>query len=309
MPADVRARLLQRIHDNLDDDLARSVYADHLLELGGSEKWHGELIRLQLDNTAPDRIAKLLRDHQTRALGQLVHLYDVTWTRGFPERLRTRKWSREHVDHVVRSPHLPTIESVEIGYLRAVMLPKLLSAPKELTSRITELNLCAPTQPQLDELIAARSQFPRLRHLGLALEPMEEAPNQLTPASLRKLLESPLGARLEAVQKATTRGMVNRFVKVLDDAPARLQHLELLTVNDSGDAESAIVMTRTANGFEPNLDPLVPMIAMLRADGDAGFESETRAWPKAQLEELAERLADAGLTAEARTVREVASRR
>lgn len=303
-------QLLQQIHDNLDDELARSVYADHLLELGGDDAWHGELIRLQLDN-ALDRMTKLLRERQTRALGPLVRLYEVTWTRGFPERLRTRMWTREHIAPVVTSPHLPTIRAIEVGYMHGQLFSYLLAAPVELTSRVTELNVCSLSPAMLERLIAATVRFPRLRRLGLALEPMADRIEQsLTPASLGALFESVLGAQLEVVQKAVTVDDLDVWSSELRRAPTNLRQLELLAVNDAGDAEAATVFTRSSDGaFEPDLDPLVPMIAMLRADGDGGFDSETQAWSRVQLHELGERLVREGLWAEAKTVRDVAERR
>jgi len=308
VPADLRAQLLQQIHDNLDDDLARSVYADHLLERGGDDMRHGELIRLQLDRADPE-LAKPIRDWQTRTLGSLARSYAVHWSRGFPERLRTRRWTREHVAPVVTSPYLPTIRAIEIGYMRGQQFSYLLAAPPELTSRVTELNVCSLTPAELDRLIAAADRFPALRRLGLALEPMADPPDErLTPASLAAVFASAL--QLDVLQKAITVGELDAWSSALPRAPARLRQLELLSVNDAGDAEAATVFTRSASGaFEPELDPLVPMIAMLRADGDAGFESETRAWTPAQLDELGARLALAGLLAEAKTVRDVAERR
>lgn len=306
MVVDRRRQLLEQIHTDLDDDLARSVYADHLLELGGDDAWHGQLIRLQLDGA---ELTKAIRDQQLRALGVLAQAYAVSWRRGFPERLRTRRFTREHIASVVTSPHLPTIRAIEIGYMRGQQFSTLLAAPEALTSRITELNVCSLSPAQLDRLIAAADRFPRLRRLGLALEPMADPPDQrLTPAALAALFDGAL--QLDVIQKAITVGELAAWSSALRGAPARLRQLELLSVNDAGDAEAATVFTRTAGGtFEPELDPLVPMIAMLRADGDAGFESETRAWSPGQLHELGERLAREGLDGEAKTVRDVAERR
>jgi uncharacterized protein (TIGR02996 family) len=303
---DRRSQLLEQIYADLDDDLARSVYADHLLELGGDDAWHGQLIRLQLDGA---ELGKAIRDRQQRALGLLARSYEVSWTRGFPERLRTRKWTRELIAPVMTSPYLPTIRAIEIGYMRGPQFGSLLAAPEELTSRITELNVCSLTPPQLASLIAAAERFPRLRRLGLALEPMADPPDQrLTPASLAAVFASAL--ELEVIQKAITVGELDAWSSALRGAPPRLRQLELLSVNDAGDADAATVFTRSATGtFEPDLDPLVPMIAMLRADGDAGFESETRAWSLEQLRALGERLACEGLDGEAKTVRDVVERR
>ncbi len=308
MSDDERQRLLARIHADLDDDLARSVYADHLLELGGHDAWHGELIRLQLDGAAPERVAELLRGHETRALGPIVRLFDVSWIRGFPERLRTRKWKDEHVLHLLASSHLPTIRAVECAFLRAVELPALLAAP-EITKRVTDLNVYCITHPLFAALLAAADQFPRLRRLGLAIEP-EPPVERLSPDSLGLLFESPLGQQLEHVQNAVLVGEREDWIPELRLAPRTLQQFDLLEVNRFGTAQHLTIFVRDATGvLTQSADPMLSIIAILRADGDAGIESETTSWPVEQLEAVAARLVGEGMQSEAATVLAIAKRR
>lgn len=309
MVADLRATLLQQIHDNLDDDLARSVYADHLLERGGAEAWHGELIRLQLDH-ASGRISKAIRDGQTRTLGQLARLFDVTWTRGFPERLRTRKWTRDHLEQLASSKHLPTIRAIQIGFMRSNLLPPVLAKPA-ITSRITDLNVCSLTAPELIALCDAVERLPRLRCLGLGLEPMSDpADERLSRDDIAALFESRLGNQLEHVQKAIEISERDFWLPVLARAPRTIRQVDLLEVSEAGDARLATVYTRNAAGvLVQSDDELLPPIAILRADGDAGFESETYNWPLAQFDLVAAQLEREGLDAEAITVRAVGQRR
>ena len=79
----VADELLAAIYAQPDDDHARAVYADHLLEHGDPR---GELIALQLAGTEAARQAALLETHGEAWLGSLrgqVVRESVRWERGF----------------------------------------------------------------------------------------------------------------------------------------------------------------------------------------------------------------------------------
>ncbi len=87
--AATREALLARVHSNPDDDGARMVLADHLLELGDPR---GELIMLQCTPAYDEaRLNELLGKHRARwegPLGPAVALGSVRFERGFPEAVR-----------------------------------------------------------------------------------------------------------------------------------------------------------------------------------------------------------------------------
>jgi uncharacterized protein (TIGR02996 family) len=308
MSADNRQRLLQRIHDDLDDDLARSVYADSLLELEERDAWHGELIRLQLDGGDPARIAELLRKHETRSLGPLIRLFDVTWVHGFPEQLRTRSWGEEHVPRLLESPHLPTIRSISISFMRTVDLPALIAAP-EIARRVVTLVTEGPSPRAFAALLAASEVFPNVRRLGFRLDPDRLPQAGLLTTSLPALFESGFGARVSHFQQAILPGHLEDWIAEFQSSSA--QQVDLLEVNESGTPRHATSFVRDAPGqLVLSPDPVASQAALILFDGiPYDFYDSTNAWPNAQLLALADRLSAGGLVREAETVREVVTDR
>jgi len=305
--SDERQRLLERIHADLDDDLARSVYADYLLQHETADVWHGELIRLQLDGTDPTRVAQILNERKVRVLGPLVRLFEVTWRRGFPERLRTRKWTEEHVPRVVNSHHLATIQAIEIAFMRARHLPELLEATR-VTTRITELVIENLRPDQLTPLLEFAERFPRLRILGLALEPASLPANQrITLETLRAVFESRLGAQLERLQIGIPFGELDRWdVSTISSTSSGVQQLDLLEVEYSALVRHVTPFLRGDDGrLVASVDPVVAIAAELRAGPVYDLEDRIECWPREQLRALERRLVSEGLAPEAALVRDV----
>ena len=113
------AALLQAIYDDPDDDDARAVYADALIERGDPR---GEFISLQLADTSQSRkqARKILRDHGADWLdADLTQVSNArAFRRGFLAEFALRAgtvadeaaWTRAK-----NSPHLATVEAVHRG--------------------------------------------------------------------------------------------------------------------------------------------------------------------------------------------------
>ncbi len=299
MVPDLRAQLLQRIHDDLDDDLARSVYADHLLHHETADAWHAELIQLQLTGGDPARVAQLLHERRTRALGPLVRLFDVTWVRGFPERARTRRFTEEHVSRLLESRHLPTLRSIELPYVTAALVPILLAAPRAITERVTELIVVDANLADLAELFES-DQFPSLRAFGLRRD-ASTSPHHPTTDMLEAVFSSKLAARISRLGIWSPPGARMRWIHA---TPPNIAQLDVFEHEYTSYSENAFSYVRGGDGvLAEAADPVIPLAAQI------GFFNETwhlvEALPPAQLHALEQRLLRDGLDDEAVAVRDL----
>ncbi len=102
--------LLAEIYANPDDDGARAVYADALLERGDVR---GELILAQLRGS---RAVGLIDQHGSAWLGPLAAItLRVEFERGFPARLAIDCTRADTLTRVAMDPRWSTIQLVELG--------------------------------------------------------------------------------------------------------------------------------------------------------------------------------------------------
>lgn len=296
--SDLRATLLQRIHDDLDDDLARSVYADHLLELAGVDAWHGELIRLSLDGGDPERIKTILEARETRALGPLARLFDITWVRGFPERARARRWHDEHVTRLVESRHLPTLRSIEIPYAEPPGVNQLHTAPRAITERITVIVAEDPPASSISPLLDS-DQFPSLRHFGL-LRTARMPPNPNTEVQ-GALLTSKLASQLTRISLWSRQNERQSWVAL---APPNVMQLDIYELDETYYTEVAFSYVRDSGGsLEEAADPVIPVAAQMGFYRMPEMPDICDSWSRAQLQALEQHLVRDGYDAEAAIVR------
>lgn len=301
MGPDLRAQLLQRIHDDLDDDLARSVYADHLLHHETADAWHAELIQLQLTGGDPARVAQILHERKTRALGPLVRLFDVTWVRGFPERARTRHFTEEHVARLVESRHLPTLRSIELPYVTPALVPSLLSAPRAVTERVTELIVADANLAELAPLFAS-DQFPSLRAFGLRRD-ARTSPHHATTDMLEAVLPSTLATRISHLGIWSPPGERLRWVRA---TPPNIAQLDVFEHEYTNYTERAFSYVRGDDGvLAQAVDPVIPLAAQMGFFHTTNIWHLVETWPPAQLLALEQRLRRDGRDDEAEAVREL----
>lgn len=295
---DLRAQLLQRIHDDLDDDLARSVYADHLLGLGGADAWHGELIRLSLDGGDPGRIQAILATRATRELGPLARLFEITWVRGFPERARARRWSDEHVTWLRESRHLPTLRSIEIPCTDPHGVDLMHAAPRALTGRITVVVIEDPCRVEIAQLLES-DQFPALRHVGLLRTArMPPRPNTEVQAAL---LASALASQLTRISLWSARHERERWVSL---APPNLLQLDIYELDETYYTEVAFSYVRDASGALVEVsDPVIPVAAQMGFYRMPEMPEIVESWSRDKLRALEQRLLQDGYDREAAAVR------
>ena len=114
-PPDADA-LLAAIYDAPDDDVARQVYADYLLERADPR---GDFITLQLANTATKRQHELIRTYGDDWLGPLAPLAPRTgrvFARGFLHAARVEETTRDIALRALAAPEWATV--VELDVLR-----------------------------------------------------------------------------------------------------------------------------------------------------------------------------------------------
>lgn len=301
MVPDLRAQLLQRIHDDLDDDLARSVYADHLLHHETADAWHAELIQLQLTGGDPARIAQIVHERKTRALGPLVRLFDVSWVRGFPERARTRHFTEEHVSRLLESRHLPTLRSIELPYVTPALVPTLLAAPRAITERVTQLIVADANLADVAELFES-DQFPSLRTFGLRRD-ARTSPHHATTDMLEAVFASTLAARISRLGVWSPPGERLRWVRL---TPPNLAQLDVFEHEYTRYTEIAFSYVRGSDGVLAQVvDPVIPLAAQMGFSHETNIWHLVEAWPPAQLHALEQRLLRDGLADEADAVREL----
>lgn len=94
---------LASIYENPRDDSERLVFADWLTERGDPR---GELIALQIAGRDPERVRKLLRQHEKEWLPPIfrrVAMKKVGWERGFPARIDLKQSGLEATDPALRT--------------------------------------------------------------------------------------------------------------------------------------------------------------------------------------------------------------
>ncbi len=299
--SDLRAALLQRIHDDLDDDLARSVYADSLIHHEAADAWHAELIQLQLTNGDPARIATIIDEQKTRSLGPLVRLFDVTWVRGFPERARTRRFSEEHVSRLLESRHLPTLRSIELWDVTPALVPTLLAAPRAVTERITELIVADASLADVAALFES-AQFPALRTFGLRRD-ARTSPHHATTDMLEALFTSPLVARLSHLGIWSPPGEHSRWLHL---TPPNLAQLDVFEHEYTRYTEIAFSYIRGHDGvLVEATDPVIPLAAQMGFFHLTNIAAVVETWSREQVLSLEQRLIDHGHEDEAGWVREL----
>jgi uncharacterized protein (TIGR02996 family) len=245
-------RLLHRIHQHPDDDDARQVYADWLLQQGDPR---GELIALQLapspSRESRRRAEALLAAHGKRWLGALAPLVwwsgerGVVWERGFPVELRTAPWSlpEELVRAARGAPEWATVRRLESrGWKQFETLVLGPSGPIRQLANLRELEVDSPALVFMDGgdwplthfgsdrpldgderqvLFSSETLLPQLR--SLALGPWD-ADRSVEP--YRPLWDGPVGRRIRvlAITRASDAGTWRR--EVAERAPW-LERLEL----------------------------------------------------------------------------------
>lgn len=300
MGPDLRAQLLQRIHDDLDDDRARGAYADQLLQ-HETDAWHGELIQLQLTGGDPARVAQILHERKTRALGPLVRLFDVTWVRGFPERARTRRFTEEHVARLVESRHLPTLRSIELPYVTPALVPSLLAAPRAVTERVTELIVADANLAELAPLFAS-DQFPSLRAFGLRRD-ARTSPHHATTDELEAVFTSTLAARISRLGIWSPPGERLRWVHL---TPPNVVQLDVFEHEYTRYTERAFSYVRGGDGvLAQAMDLMIPLAAQMDFFHVTDLAYLVETWPPAQLYALEQRLRCDGLVDDADAVRQL----
>jgi len=181
---------------NPDDDAARVVYADWLLEKGDAR---GELIQLQMNSDASaaveKRIAALVRQHRETRLGPLARVFvDVVFEKGFPVRATLARnaaagpgvWAAAAVD-----PRLATLVELKKGKSNEVHFASFVRSPamrslRRVTAASTSMvhwlaaeerprvleRLGLPQRPNVHLLttLTQSAALPHLRELVLPLE-------------------------------------------------------------------------------------------------------------------------------------------
>ena len=112
-PPDADA-LLRAIYEAPDDDIARQVYADYLLERCEPR---GDFITLQLANTATKRQHELIRTYGDDWLGPLAPLAPRTgrvFARGFLHAARIEETSRELAMRALGAPEWSTVVELDV---------------------------------------------------------------------------------------------------------------------------------------------------------------------------------------------------
>lgn len=151
------SELLAAIYAAPDDDAPRAVYADFLVERGGIEALHGELIALQLlPVRAPAqtaRITDLVKSHGKHFLGALApHVRPGTeqFARGF---LAACSVATNRYGHFLRPPSDPAWATVHaiVGWVPDCPMPVLRSATRLDDDALRELAARA-NKPVLDVL-------------------------------------------------------------------------------------------------------------------------------------------------------------
>ena len=191
------AALLAAVYEDPDDDGARLVYADALLEVGDAR---GELIVLQCDRAEKGspptaREQELLRMNGRAWTGALAPaLSDVTYERGF---LTACTWALKRLgyddDAVVGNPIWQTVEALTIAprtYFFADLvahpalrrLQKLAGIdaatfasiqPRDASRALEHVTLTGPLPNDLEKLVRALARYPHLRQLDVEQDPRE----------------------------------------------------------------------------------------------------------------------------------------
>ncbi len=204
--APVRDALLARVYEDPDDDAARMVLADHLLEQGDPL---GELITQQcLPRPDAARVELLLRAHRARweaPLGPFIVQGNTRFERGFPVAVQLDMWWRELLPEP--GPCWSTVREIDWATAMFPDVPAWLSHPhlrhvtvlrrldaelaRGLGSRalgLRKLGLRGPVSKKSPDLF---SRLAGLAHLKYVL--VEDA----DPRDVTLCAKSPLASRLE----------------------------------------------------------------------------------------------------------------
>jgi uncharacterized protein (TIGR02996 family) len=208
---DLAERLVVEIAARPDDERARQVYGDLLLERSDPR---GELIALQLADRDPERQEQLLTTHLPAWLGPLAAIAwpdGTLYERGFPTQIVLASTNVAAIEQTIGHPiwatvrrlHLPRDVPLPSALLRHPVMRSLdhltVTEPEQLAALLAwdvvpyrSLGIDCPLgRSEQQQLVRAASKLRALR----ALEPSWIA----EPRAARWLLESPIAARLEAL--------------------------------------------------------------------------------------------------------------
>jgi uncharacterized protein (TIGR02996 family) len=187
-------RLLDAICANPDDDQARRVYADALLERGEPL---GELINLQLHGDPSEAGEKqcraLIKAHRARWLGELdAFVINPLFRRGLLAAIELRpSWAGDAAGwkRVLASAALRTVEEIHQGKCNGKLYDALLAAPNVARLRAVDARL--PSTLALLPRLAAR-----LAHVDLPAARIGDAARHLRSLSALTSVGINVGAKL-----------------------------------------------------------------------------------------------------------------
>lgn len=159
-PSEEDDALLAQVLAHPEDDAPRRVLADEWSARGDPR---GEFVSLQLANTAPERIAALLRAHETVWAAPLKKLV-TGWQfrRGFVEHVQLK--TKTFLEHAQALFSLAPIRSVELGGVSPALMPPLAAMPE--LQRLHTLTLGAHKSGGEELKAQGLASFLESPHLG-----------------------------------------------------------------------------------------------------------------------------------------------